>query len=428
MKISEATRTYFAKDVYSIWKSRVSKAEESITVYSPYFDRLLISLLGNSQLGNENITIVTELNPASLLEMPNQLRALKNALSNGIIVLSTPRLHAKVLLTDDKFVAIGSQNFTSYARKSKECTVIPAATMTGSSFVDTLIRWREDATSVDENFVDMLLSKISRHIRRHKKLLEETEAEFDELFKNHEEEKQNALLRRLEELERQSHIRMSQGVVYASIEHISGEWDYYDSLIADHEYDLTRWVVKKPGGNTEPYRFSRLAMYPMIIAETGRMGFARIGKTRITYIRKSLNWSNRRLQVGDYSLGVSITFPVTDTKKRNIVVRLTHPYLGSCEAAFLFTGDAFRLIRKHYFKGNSYWNEQHEAFVKELDSGFFGDLDSIASFFRRFFTSFTYKELGLDNKNVRDYLKGLHFRLTVIQFQGNPVLVIKKQW
>lgn len=427
MKVSEANRMYFAKDVYRIWKSRVSEAEESITVYTPFFDRLLISLLGNAQLDNDNITIVTDLNPSSFLEMPNQLRALKRALSDGITVLSTPRLHAKVLLTDDKFVAVGSQNFTSYGRKSKECTVIPAATMAGSSFVDTLLSWRDDATSVDEDFVDMLLSMLSRHIRQYKKLLEETEAEFADLLEHYEEEKHSALLRRLEELERQSRIRMSHGDVYASIEHIYGQWDEYDSLIADHKCDMTRWVIEKPGGNIEPYQLNRLTMYPIIIAETGRMGFARICKTRITYIRKSLNWSGKRLEVGDYSLGVTINFPVTDTKKRNVVVKLAHSYLGVCEAAFLFTGDAFRLIRKRYFKGDSYWNDQHEAFVKELDTGFFGAPDRISSFFRRFFTSFTYVELGLDNKNVRDYLKGTRFRIGVIQFQGNPVLVIKKQ-
>lgn len=428
MKISETNRTYFAKDVYRIWKSRVSEAEESITVYSPFFDRMLNSLLGNAQLDNESITIVTDLNPSSLLEMPQQLRALKRALSDGITVLSTPRLHTKVLLTDDKFVAVGSQNFTSYGRKSKECTVAPTTTMAGSSFVDTLLRWRDGATPVDEDFVDMLLSKLSRPIAHYKVLLEETEAEFADLLEHHEEEKRNALLSRLEELERQSRIRMSHGVVYASIEHIYGEWDDYDSLLADHEYDMTRWVIEKPGGTTEPYRLSRLSMYPILIAETGRMGFARIGKTRITYIRKSLNWTGRKLEVGEYSLNVTITFPITNTKKQNIVVRLAHSYLGACEAAFLFTGDEFRLVRKSYFKGNSYWSDQHESFVKELDTGFFGDPDRIASFFGRFFNSFTYKELGLDNKNVRDYLSGRRFRLSVIQFQGNPVVIISKQW
>lgn len=428
MKKPEANRTFFAKDVYRIWKSRVSEAEESITVYSPFFDRLLISLLGNAQLDNENITIVTDLNPSSLLELPNQLRTLKRALSEGITVLSTPRLQAKVLLIDDKFVAAGSQNFTSYSRKSKECTVIPAATMAGSCFVVTLIRWRDDATSVDEDFVDTLLSKLSRRIRQHEELLDKTEAEFADLLEQHEEEKHNALLRRLEDLERQSRIRMSQGVAYASIEHIYGEWDDYDSLMADHEYDMTRWVIDKPGGDTKPYRLSRLSMYPIIIAETGRMGFARIGKTRITYVRKGLNWTEKRLEVGDHSLGVTITFPDKDTKKRNIVVRLNHPSRGTCEAAFLFTGDAFRLVRKRYFKGNAHWKDQHEAFVNELDAGFFRSPDKLNSFFGRFFTRFTYKELGRDNKNVRDYLKGTRFRLSVIQFEGNPVLVVKKQW
>ena len=428
MKESEIYRTYLARDVYHIWKTRVSAAEESITVYSPFFDRLLISLLGNAQVDNESITIVTDLIPSSLLEMPNQLRALKRALSDGINVLSTPRLHAKVLLIDDKFVVAGSQNFTSYGRKSKECTAAPATTMAGSRFVETLLRWRDDATSVDEGFVDILMSTLSRRIRKHKKLLEETEADFAALIEQHEREKQNDMLRRIEEMERRSRIRMSHGVAYASIEHIYGDRDDYDCLMADHEYDMTRWIIGKPGGKMEPYRISRLSMYPIIIPETGRMGFARIGRTRITYIRKNLKWVGRKLEVGDYKLDVMITFPGTDTKKRNIVVRLDHSHRGTFEADFLFTGDFFHLVRKRYFKGDSYWNDQQEAFVHELNTGFFRSPDRIASFFGRFFTKFTYKALGRDNKNVREYLKGARFRLSVIQFQGNPVLVIKRQW
>ncbi|TGX51455.1 phospholipase D-like domain-containing protein [Marinobacter orientalis] len=427
MKVSEANRIYLAKDVYRIWKSRVSEAAESITVYTPFFDGLLISLLKNAQLENESITIVTDLDPSSLLGMPKQLQAIKRALSNGINVLSTPRLHAKVLLTDDKLITVGSQNFTSYGRKSKECTAVPAATLIGSNFVDSLIRWRDDATSIDEDFIDTLLAKLLPHIKRHKQLLEGTEAEFVNLLAQHKEKKHKTLLRRLEYLERQSRIRMSNGIVYASIEHIYGEGDDYDSLIADQQYDMTRWVIEKPNGSSEPYLLSRLAMYPMIIAETGRMGFARIGKTRITYIRKSLKWSKRALEVGGYSLGVTINFPATDTKKRNIEVKLTHPYLGACEAAFLFTGDEFRLIRKSYSKGGSQWNDQYKTLVKILDDDFFGAPDSISSFFRKFFTSFTYKELGIDNKNVRDFLTGTRFRLSVIQYQENPVLVIKTQ-
>jgi hypothetical protein len=198
--------------------------------------------------------------------------------------------------------------------------------------------------------------------------------------------------------------------------------------MAGPEYDMTKWVIEKPDGKTEPYHLIRLSMYPIILAESNRMGFARIGKTRITYIRNSLNWTDRRLEVGGESLEVNITFPDTGTKTRNIIVKLTHSYLGSWEADFLFTGEDFCLLRKRYLKSERYWSDEHDSFVGDLDKAFFGSQEELDAFFGRFFTSFTYDELGRSNKNVRDYFKGERFRLSVIQFQDNPVLVVKKQW
>ena len=88
MDIPEANRVYLARDVYQKWKRLVSEAENSITVYSPYFNRLIISLLGNANIDNEDITIVTELRPDYLLENPNQLKIIKKAISEGIKVLT----------------------------------------------------------------------------------------------------------------------------------------------------------------------------------------------------------------------------------------------------------------------------------------------------------------------------------------------------
>lgn len=425
MNIPEINRTYLARDVYRAWKGRVSKAEESITVYSPFFDRLLLSLLGNAGIDNEDISIITDLNPASILEMPNQLLTIKRALSIGISVSTISRLHAKVLLIDDKFISTGSQNFTSYGRKSKECTVVPYSPLENTQFVTTLISWRDNASPIDEELIDVLISKLSRRISLHKKLIEETQVEFDQILEEYEQEKQNALIRRLEELERNSRIQLSHGVIYASIEHIYGGWDDYDSLVADYNFDMTRWVIKKDDGTNDPYRLNRLSMYPMIIAENNRMGFARIGKTRISYIRKSVNWTGRKLEVADMCLSVSIIFPEAETKKRNIIAIFKHSYLGSCEASFLFTGDALNLIRKKYLRGNSNWSGEHKSFIDSLEKNFFGSPRELNKFFSRFFANFTYSTLGRDNKNVREYLTGSRFRLSVIQFEGNPFLVIK---
>ncbi|MBI5643769.1 MAG: phosphatidylserine/phosphatidylglycerophosphate/cardiolipin synthase family protein [Deltaproteobacteria bacterium] len=424
MKISEANRTYLACDAYSKWKRLVSKAQECITVFSPYLDKLLLSLLNNSKIDNKAVALITDFNPSSLLDHPNQLKTIKKAFSKGISVLSLHGLHAKVLLVDDQFVTIGSQNFTSAGRRNKECTVVPSDSFTGTKLIDILLHWKEKAEPIDEEFVDLLISKLVRRIRQHKKLVKETRTEFEDIFERHLKEKQKSLIHRYEELERLSRIRMSNDVIYAAIEHIYNGG--YDSLMADHGYDLTEWTIRKARGKTSPYNLDRLSIYPMILADNNRMGFVRIGMTRITYIRKSLEWTDNKLKIGDMSLNVNITFPETDTMKRNIVVRLSHSYLGYCEVAFLFTGDALRVVKKRYFKGSPHWKDEHGLFVTTLEDDFFASGEHLNSFFGQFFTSFKYNVLDRDNKNVRDYLKGDRFKLSVIQYQENPFLVIKK--
>jgi hypothetical protein len=114
----------------------------SVRVYSPYLDDLVVRLLGNTELDAEDLSVVTDLSPESgTLTYRRQLLAIRRLLSQDVEVRSLPRLHAKVLLVDGKSVTVGSQNFTSYARKSKETTAVPALDMRESRLVDTLERW-----------------------------------------------------------------------------------------------------------------------------------------------------------------------------------------------------------------------------------------------------------------------------------------------
>lgn len=427
MKIEKQNQSFAAHDVYAKWKRLVAAAQDSITIYTPFFDQLLPSLMkANKHVDLDNINIVTDFSPESLLELPHQLLTIKKILSDGISVLTLPGLHAKILLIDDKYVSVGSQNFTCRGRRNKEASVLPSVSLEGSRFTATLIEWRKQAANIDEDFVDLLLSKLRHRLKKHGELHKKFQKEFDEIQETYEHEKQEAMRRRLEELERQSHIRMANGVIYASIQPLVGDLAY-NSLLADSGYDMTNWIIKKENGATIPYKLKRLSMYPAILADTLRMGFARIGKTRITYIRKGLKWTNRALKIGDLNLKVEINFPDTKTTKRNVIVKLSDSYRGSCEFTCLFTGDSVKNIRRRYFKGNPHWQEEYKAFTAMLENAFFGSASAVADFFGRFFTPFTYAELGRDHKNIKDYLKGWRYRLSVIQYQSNPFLVITKQ-
>jgi len=58
-------RQFLAADVYPTWRRRVEAAEESVRIYSPYLDRLAVSLLNNTNLDADDLSVVTDLSPAS---------------------------------------------------------------------------------------------------------------------------------------------------------------------------------------------------------------------------------------------------------------------------------------------------------------------------------------------------------------------------
>jgi PLD-like domain len=124
---------FVAADIYPKWKRRVAAAAESVRVYCPYLDRLAVDLLGNSALGPENVAVVTDLSPESgPFDYRGQLLAIRRLISSGIEVRSLSRLHAKVLLVDGRQVTLGSQNFTGYARRSKETSLAADADLGAS--------------------------------------------------------------------------------------------------------------------------------------------------------------------------------------------------------------------------------------------------------------------------------------------------------
>lgn len=421
MEIAEINRTFLAKDIYRQWQSIIRKAETAITIFTPYFDHILLSLLkANATVDRSQITIVTDISPENALEMPYQLRATKKALSQGISVLSLQGLHAKVLLIDGKRACIGSQNFTRRGRRNREATVLPAAMLGDSRFVRTLHEWRSEAREVTEDEIDELLRQLTSLFRQHKKMHAVINAKVEKVLAQ-QAQKRNTLLREhLEELEQQSQIRLAQRVVYARLGVRNGN----ETMLVQNKYDdLTNWVSENPDGSVSPHKLDRLFMYPIILADSNRMGFARIGKGRITYIRNEVNWAGKKWRVGDVWATVSITFPATKTESQNIIAEVTNEYHGSCKFSVSFNGKSVEIKKKHFSKGNFALQSQYDLFVSNITKTLLNSKDALDTFLKKFLEHFRFATLGRDKKNVGTYFEGSWYKICVIQVQGSPFLV-----
>lgn len=425
---------FMARDAYFAWRTLVQQGVSSVIIFTPFLDRLAKLLLENCPESISDRVVVTDLSPRSgAIDYKAQLLTLKALVETGVEVRSLPRLHAKVLWVDRHFIALGSQNFTTYARKSKEVTSVPQPPPADSKFTETLDQWLAASTPVTADLLDHLIAGLKVLWATQEKAANETFQAFDELLAQYqleaklreelaqlEAEQSAALLRRaalsFESLTRGSPLRLAQTTAWASMSTVGG-WKsgWYTSLLADREYNLIAWV--RPGSPV-PLPLAAKFMYPLMVAETGRMGFARVGKTRISYVRPDAVYSHRRLD--GHLVSVTIRFPDDDLARRNINVDFQHENAKNltCSIEALFDGESLTVLPNddqtalNWFAGLCYAHLQkpqtRNRFIQEN------------------FKAFRFETLDISNHNARDFFDGNWYKIGLVEFASTPFFLVSK--
>jgi hypothetical protein len=133
------------EDCSSLWADYIQDATESIVVFTPYFDWLLINLFSSCELPYSDIYLVTQLDRIdSRSENITRINRIVELVNLGVNVRILDRLHAKVLLVDDEHAFFGSQNFTNYSTESIEITT-------------QISRSEDDADDFFDYFANLLL-------------------------------------------------------------------------------------------------------------------------------------------------------------------------------------------------------------------------------------------------------------------------------
>jgi hypothetical protein len=440
---TELNRMLLARDVYKSWKRRVQQAELSVRVFTPYFDRALDRLLGNASPELGEISVVTDLSPASgALDYRGQLLGARSLLRRDIEVRSLPRLHAKVLLCDGEQVTIGSQNFTSYGRGSNETTALIDDDVSGTSFAVTLDEWYAAATPVSLEFVERLLTDLADAAEAAKQARDQLTDAFHEQWEEYlaklEEERRarEAAARRkpiavqLARAVRVSTDRHAREKVWAKLRP-AGEVDVYETLLADKDSSLTWWRTRQSNGGIAFTTLTRLNFYPIILNPAGRMAFGRIAQTRITYVRSSVKWTRPRELFGRmYNL--TVRFPGTGLELVNIEMSLTvtgEPEYASLELGLRYDGlevtlerSEVRAARRSSTFAATYVTRQTRLLEKL--AGMLQDATNLDKLLAGAFATFTYSELGVGNRNATEFFPRGWVRVTMIEFAERPVLVV----
>jgi len=278
--------------------------------------------------------VVTDLSPRSgVLTYRPQLLAIRQLLEQGITVRSLPRLHAKVLLIDGTNVTVGSQNFTSYARDSKETTVAAELDVSESHFGQTLQRWYEMAEPVELELIERLLDELAEPLQTALAAIETLSIEHEKVVAGQREIQRLLAQQRFERaaaaargaaaaaaMQRVSaaspYSPVGQSVACARLK-LDGA-AYYWTLEAEKEVDLTFWRGVDASGQRDEIELERLYFYPVLLGPGMRMAFARVTIHRITYVSRGIYGG--RVTVKDIPLRFTITFPDDDPGGANLVV------------------------------------------------------------------------------------------------------------
>lgn len=180
-----ANGNLFARSVYKRWCRNVREARASVVVLTPFLDNTLVRVLSHANVERSQIVVVTSLSADADGVSVSKIRSLIKLVKNGVQVRDLSGLHAKVLMTDDKNIVLGSQNFTGAGRKNHEVS-IDAGVIDDDDFLERVQEWVESAEEVSLELLERLLPRvvpIARDLKRLSKkaseVLEEARAEIE---------------------------------------------------------------------------------------------------------------------------------------------------------------------------------------------------------------------------------------------------------
>jgi hypothetical protein len=404
---------FHAKDIYSKWKQAIEQATSSVFVVSPYVDSTVKTLILSTK-SNQAISrrIYTRIDSETIFDKPYQLKALIDCHKADIEVFQIDELHAKILIVDKARISIGSQNFTKRGRKNKETSFISDEDFSNTEFLKNVDLWLKNAKKIELAYLEELYKKLKKFIPKIDKLRKEHEVEFEKIIGQFEKKHIEQMKKILEEQRNKSLIKFASGYAYLTKNYTNNGL----TLLADEHTDLTLWK----SDSYDLIDLARLSWYPMIIAETGKLIFVRLGSTRITFYATGVKY-NKFIKIQERYYFPKIIFNQDLSDKCNLEVQLDYMNYNIKEnplkirrkqtIKFFFDGN------KCEFLSSEYSDDENKVILED----YFFHAENLENFLKTYFKAVELK--GYENNIVLYFKSGYRFKLYTIEFLGNPFIV-----
>jgi hypothetical protein len=274
----------YLRNISKRWKKEVSGSNDCI-VLSPYVtsqtaDNVLLS--DKPQKAKLYTLFEAEL----FIANSSSLKTLRHLLNAGIEIYKLDNLHAKIVLADG-FISIGSQNLTSRGRKNLEASYCSDDERVIDYVRNELVLWLESASPVSELMISEMEKLIGPLKPMYKNLSEELSKVDDKIQQF---SKENLLklkiekkkIRNLEQIAKEASLVTKSNWEFARVTCIESDTSHTYSLAA--QYNLLSWMY-----DGEPIMLQKTKRYLFIDTPTGRIAWARINKSRITFFSDGLH-------------------------------------------------------------------------------------------------------------------------------------------
>ncbi|EPM6342137.1 phospholipase D-like domain-containing protein [Vibrio parahaemolyticus] len=312
---------YF-KNIVRRWKSAAINAEQLIML-SPY----ITSPSANTVINNvdpRRCEVYTLFSAELFASGSSSIDTLIELKESGVNLYSLERLHAKVVLVPDKFASIGSQNLTLGGTHNLESSVVVEQKFV--SEVESLVKkWTVSRSEITLDMLIDMKNQIAPFLKQYKSLkmlLEEVDTKTkDNELQRRKQETAKLLKERIRKLnEALKKASKSKRNTQCKVTRIVGEYfTIHYSLTPKRKESLVSWLVD--GSVVELEKANR---YICMVESSGKLGWARVFKTRITYFSDSV-YINNGFEVANVKCDVKFVanWNSDDSSESNLLIKLS---------------------------------------------------------------------------------------------------------
>ncbi len=293
-----------SKRLLRAWKDAADNSSQPILIFSPYLTSTVASTILASRPPAE---VHTRFEVELFASGSSSLSTLRSLIDAGHALFHVPDLHAKVFLDRQGFVTVGSQNLTHRGSRNREVTALFNGADAADAVAELVDPWLADRSSITGQMIDemerligpttQLFAAAKASAQALQDTLDATVARWEaeraakelalrEAIRRAFEDQRLRAERLLQLRNRVASLRQASASVSARIERQQSGGHVY-SLVAATNADLTRWIV-----DGKEHRLERAKRYLCIDTATGKLGWARVMTTRITYFESGLVHNN----------------------------------------------------------------------------------------------------------------------------------------